>query len=185
MTDLFSSNTETTEDGLFAEPQQETRSVKTEPSDINLAVQGAIIDGTDVVGMYKQLGGMSSEERSATVASMTREAKDKQLTDSVNIVASIIQDPTMSEDQKQRFVNSLSGIESDPVNTLDLMAETMHTSEPEEESEEEATRFQELGEVLGPRKWNCLSGRPHNPSLYRRGSSPRQSTNYYKRRKFP
>ena len=148
MTDLFEEEETAPDLSLFEQPPVEKVSIENEGANKNLAAQGAIINGTDLVGTFTELSLMAPEERQATLSNMVGEAKDKRDVANVNIVSGLIQDPTMTEETKNSYIQALSGANQAPMNSMDLMAQTLHTTVTGSESEDEELLMGELGGVI-------------------------------------
>ncbi len=147
MTDLFEADPQ--EDlSVFEAAPQVAEVVGHAPSEKNLAAQGAIIEGGDLMSTFTELELMSSADRSVALNSMVAEAKSEQDRANANILAGILQDPYMSEEAKKTMVMSTSGISQTPTDSLHVMAETLHTTVVDSEDEDEEFRLLEAGEVL-------------------------------------
>lgn len=147
MTDLYESDSPEDISVFDEAPSSETVEGH-KPSERNLAAQGAIIQGGDVVGKFTELELMNEADRVVALNSMVENAKTKQDKANANILAGIIQDPYMSEEAKKAMVMSTAGISQAPTDSLHVMAETIHTTVVDNEDEDEEFRLLESGEVL-------------------------------------
>jgi hypothetical protein len=98
--------------------------------------------------MFTKLETMGGADRAVALNEMVANAKDDQNKANANILAGILQDPHMSEEAKKTMVMSASGISQTPTNSLQVMAEKLHTTVVDSEDEDEEFRLLEVGEVL-------------------------------------
>jgi len=147
MTDLFESNQQ--EDmSVFEVPPKVAEVEGHAPSEVNLAAQGAIIEGGDLLGSFTKLEMMSSSDRLVALNNMVASAKSEQDKATANILGGIVQDPYMSEEAKKTMVMSASGISQEKTNSLQVMGESLHTVVVPSKDEDEEFRLLESGEVL-------------------------------------
>ena len=126
MTDLTTFNTSTASDDLssFSSSPVE-KSVKAEPSDKNVAAQGALLSGTEekLIDIFTSISDMPDSERLAAMDNITSGVYQQSVDLSRDLAAQMVLNPDMSTEDVEAIVQSMAGMTAEKPNSMDLMSE--------------------------------------------------------------
>ena len=150
MADLFNVDEKNTDTSMFEETAQNKPVVDTSSSDKNLIAQASLIEGSDLVQTYTTLSTMGDEDRKLVMSEISRNAKDREVQGQMDLVSSLIQDPSMTEEGKMEYVQALSGEYVKPTNSMKSALERLYTTSTGEESELEERRLATTADLIDP-----------------------------------
>lgn len=135
---------------LFEPTPTSVMEVNTASSDKNLMAQAALIDGEDLVGTYQALSTMPMEERSVMMKDITDRAKLSSTQSNMDFLGIMLQDPTMSPEDKEIMVRTVAGEKDIPYDSMIGAAEAIHTMTSGETTEREERRLGTVAELIAP-----------------------------------
>lgn len=150
MEDLFEEDLPEQDLSLFEPEPGDTKVANTSSSEKNLLAQASILSGGDLVETYRTISAMTPEEKKATLSNISREAKEQETNSNFDVVASLVQDPSMSEEAKEELVQAFSGESVKPYSSLKGVAEKLYMSSTGRETESEERRLATVGELIDP-----------------------------------
>lgn len=150
MEDLFEEDVPQQDMSLFEPEPVSTEAANTSSSEKNLIAQASILSGGDLVETYRAISAMTPEEKKVTLGDISRQAQEQETNSNLDIVSSLIQDPSMSDEAKQELVQAFSGESVKPYSSLKGVAEKLYTSSTGREMESEERRLATVGELIDP-----------------------------------
>lgn len=126
MTDLSTFNTSIESDDLssFSSSPVE-KSVKAEPSDRNVAAQGALLSNTEekLVETFSAISDMPDSERLTALDNITSEVYARSVDLSRDLAAQMVLNPDLSTEETESLVQAMAGMTQEKPNSMDLMSE--------------------------------------------------------------
>ena len=150
MEDLFEVDSEGQDLSLFEPEPADTSAVNTSSSEKNLIAQAAIIDGSDLVTTFQSISALDPEEKRVALEGISRKAKESENAANLDIVSSLLQDPTIDDAAKENILRSYQGESIKPYSSLVGTAEKLHTSTKGGEPESEERRLASISSLITP-----------------------------------
>jgi hypothetical protein len=124
MTDLSAFDDEANGSDLSGFNDSSPAPFSTEPSDKNVAAQGAVMDGVteSLIETYQTLSELPSSERTAAMGNITDRVHQSSVDKSRNIAAQLVMNPDISEEEANSIVRAMAGMPEDKPSSNQLMA---------------------------------------------------------------